>query len=298
MLGSMKIRAIAVPALLCIVPLVTMAQQAPARDNAKSAESAATPRTTDGHPDLSGLWTGGGGGGGQINATNPDYTKTDANGYDPSIIATRGGTFTNFERDNTLVRRMGTNKPQYKPQYWDTVKTLDQNSNDQDPAQSCMPAGVPRLGPPAQIIETPNQLVMLYPGQGGAVATTTTYRVIPTDGRKHTSLEDLDGSWNGESIGHWEGDTMVIDTIGFNTATWMDTGGYLHSENMHVVEKFTRNGNALTWQAVVDDPDVLLQPWTMDMRTVRLNANPMAILPESPPCSERDYAHAVTKEHH
>src|ERR1700730_16247327 len=112
MLSSARMRAIVVSALLCTVPLVAAAQQAAVRDNAKAAESAPTPQTADGHPDLSGLWTGGGGGGGgQLSATNPDYLKTDANGYDPSIIATRGGTFTNFERDNTLVRRMVSNKP-------------------------------------------------------------------------------------------------------------------------------------------------------------------------------------------
>jgi hypothetical protein len=297
---SISYRAIFMFSALCFTGSAALAvPQEGAPANARQAASMPTPRTADGHPDLSGLWAGGGGGGGgAVNATNEDYNKTDANGFAPSIIATRGGGFVNFERDNTLVRRMGTNKPMYRPKYWETVKMLDQNGNKEDPGYNCMPAGVPRLGPPAQIVETAKQLIMLYPGQGGAVATTTTYRIIPIDGRKHSNLEDLDGTWNGEGIGHWEGDTMVIDTIGFNTATWIESGGYFHSENMHVVEKLTRNGNALTWQATVDDPDVLLQPWTLDTRTVRLNPDPMAILPESPPCSERDMPHAVTKEHH
>jgi hypothetical protein len=264
--------------------------------NAKDAASAPTPQTADGHPDLSGLWAGGGGGGG-VNPTSEDYLKTDANGFEPAIYATRGGGFTNFERDNTIVRRMGTNKPVYRPKYWDIVKNLDQNGNKEDPAGNCMPPGVPRAGVPAQIIQSPKQLVFLY-AAGGAAGFPATYRIIPTDGRKHTNLEDLDGTWNGESIGHWDGDTMVIDTIGFNSSTWLDIEGYIHGENMHVVEKLTRNGNALTWQATVEDPDMLLEPWVMPARTVRLNPDPMAILPESPPCSERDYAHAVTKEHH
>ena len=91
---------------------------------------------------------------------------------------------------------------------------------------------------------------------------------------------------------------MVIDSIGFNTATWLDIMGYMHSENMHVIERLHRDGNSMTWQATVEDPDVFLHAWAMNPRTVRLNPDPMALLPESPPCSERDYAHVVTKEHH
>ena len=70
-------------------------------------------------------------------------------------------------------------------------------------------------------------------------------------------------SWLGYSSGHWDGDTLVVDSWGFNGNTWFDQiGGYFHSENMHVIERFTRRGNTLTWTATVDDPDVLLEPWT------------------------------------
>jgi hypothetical protein len=289
------LRTIAVTAALCWLCSTADAQRRMPAADAKAAAPMPTPMTADGHPDLSGLWNGGMGGGNQVNPTNPSYLDTDANGFAPSILATRGGTFTNFERDNTLVRRMGTNKPIYKPKYWETVKKLDQDGNSADPAGNCMPAGVPRVGPPAEILQTSKQLVFLY--TSGA-ASPASYRAIPIDGRKHTSLEDLDGTWNGESIGHWEGDTMVIDSIGFNTATWLDIEGYIHSENMHVVERLHRDGNSMTWQATVEDPDMFLFPWEMNSRTVRLNPDPAAILAESPPCSERDYPHAVTKEHH
>jgi len=242
---------------------------------------AATPRTPDGHLDLSGLWTG------------------SAVGIAPSIPATRDDDIENVERDNSLVRRMGTSKPLYKPQYWETVKKLDLESNTADPGFNCMPPGVPRSGPPAQIVQTTDQLIFLYLGVGGATAFPATYRVIPIDGRPHTKLDDLDGTWYGESIGHWEGDTMVIDSIGFNNSSWLDTGGYFHSENLHVIEKITRNGNTLTWQVTSDDPDVLLKPWVWEPRTVRLNPDPAAVLPESLPCSsERDHLHYTTKEHH
>jgi hypothetical protein len=91
---------------------------------------------------------------------------------------------------------------------------------------------------------------------------------------------------------------MVIDSIGFNSSSWLDTGGYFHSENLHVIERLTRNGNTLTWQVTSEDPDVLLKPWVWEPRTVRLNPDPAAVLPESLPCSERDHLHYATKEHH
>jgi hypothetical protein len=141
--------------------------------------------------------------------------------------------------------------------------------------------------------------MFIYPGQGGLIATQTMYRMIPTDGRKHTPLQELDGSYTGESIGHWEGDTLVVDAWGFNSNTWFDQiGGYMHGENLHVIERFKRDGNTLTWTTTVEDPDYLLEPWTSTPRVALLNPDPKAMLPESQPCSERDLAHTVTKEHH
>ncbi len=250
-------------------------------------------RTVDGHPNLSGVWNGGGG---EVSPTSEDYLKTNANGFAPSIVASRGGTFTNYEHDKVFTRRMGTNKPYYKPQYWETVKNLDRNNNDNDPTIMCMPAGVPRMGAPNMIVQTPTLMVFMYSQGAGANGSPAATRLIAMDGRAHTPLEDLDGTWYGESIGHWEGDTLVIDTIGFNSSSWLDEAGFFHSENMHVVERMTRNGNTLTWQSTVEDPDVLMEPWVMESRTMRANPNPNALLPESSPCSDRDHAHIVTKE--
>ena len=239
-----------------------------------------------GHPDLTGLW----------NSTAPSvFAKSD----DPlaSNLASRDGKLLNFERDFTLARRADPNKPLYKPQFWEKVQQGDQNGNTDDPSYGCMPGGVPRMGPPAQIVQTPKELVFLYfspPAQGWG----DQYRVIPTDGRAHTPLADLDGTWKGESIGHWEGDTLVVDTIGFNDTSWLEIGGYLHSENMHVIERLRREGDLLTYQVTVEDPDMLIKPWIMNPRTLRINPDPKAMLPESLPCVERDLSHLVTKEHH
>src|SRR5258708_34266510 len=132
-----------------------------------------------------------------------------------------------------------------------------------------MRAGVPGMGVPSYIAQTPTYLIFVYPGQGGLIATATSYRMIPTDGRKHTNLEDLDGTWNGESIGHWEGDTMVIDWIGFNSGRWFDElGGYYDSENRHVMERFHRTATTLTGTATAADPDAMPDPSTHPLRTI------------------------------
>ena len=262
-------------AVLCLAPMGAVAQ-----------EKHATPRASDGHPDFSGIWIG---------RAGANFVTSE----DPlaANLASRDGTLFNFERDNALIRRSDPNKPMYKPEFWEKVQKLDQDGNHADPSFGCMPAGVPRMGPPAKIVQTPKEIVFLYVA-GGAQGQGDSYRVVPTDGREHTPLDDLDGTWKGESIGHWEGDTFVIDTIGFTDASWLDITGYFHSENMHVVERMHRDGDTLTWQATVDDPDVLIRPWVMTARTLKLNPNPKATLAETLPCVERDLSHLVTKEHH
>jgi len=315
---SRNVRRIALAGVLCLIPAALWAQQAarPARTtNAPPTPSGPTPRTPDGHPDLSGVWNGlgdnllgvpnqiandgisvGNEGAHDIasGAQIAIFPRTNANTWDVSGESGAAG-----ERAATLLRRMGSNKPIYKPQYWKTVKDLDADANEEDPSNNCMPPGVPRVGIPSFIGQTPNYLMFLYPGQGGLIATQTSYRMIPLDGRKHTPLDDLDGNYNGEPIAYWDGDTLVVDSWGFNSSTWFgQIGGYFHSENMHVTERFKRNGNTLTWTATVDDPDVLVEPWTTTPRVALLNPNPKAMLPESLPCSERDLVHNVTKEHH
>jgi len=240
-----------------------------------------------GHPDLTGMWNGGPARGLVINKEDPFG----------AYLAARDGSLVNFERDNTIIRRMDPNRPFYKPEFWEKVQKGDQNGNTEDPSYGCMPGGVPRMGPPAKIVQTATELLFFYvspPAQGWG----DQYRIIPIDGRDHTPLDQLDGTWKGESIGHWEGDTMVIDTIGFNDTSWLDIGGYFHSENMHVIERMRREGNTLTWQATVEDPDVLIKPWVTNPRVLRLNSDPKAMLEESLPCVERDLSHLVNREHH
>jgi hypothetical protein len=300
-------------AVLCLCPTFLAAQgpEPPRTTNTPPKPSGATPRTADGHPDLTGVWNGLGDNlNGVPNQMANDGLSVDSESAAHDIFSgakiavfprntTRPQNNEEGERAASLLRRVGSNRPVYKPQYWEMVKELDDNANDEDPSNNCMPAGVPRGGIPSYIGQTANYLVFIYPGQGGLIATQTMYRMIPLDGRKHTPLDDLDGTYTGEAIAHWDGDTLVVDTWGFNSNTWFDQiGGYFHSEDMHVVERFHRDGNTLTWTATVEDPQVLLEPWTTTPRVALLNPRPNAMLPESQPCSERDLAHTVTKEHH
>ena len=268
------------------------AQQRPAAN-----ANVPTPRTADGHPDLNGMWAGGGGGGFGANDQTEDPNKVVAllRARAPEVDKTVGvGAdknyaygIVNFERDSGIMQRMDPNRPLYKPEYWQKVRDLDYDGNAKDPAFSCLPEGVPRMGPPDKIVHTPTELIFLY----GLRMTL----VIPIDGRQHPPVSECLGLWNGRSIGHWEGDTLVIETVDFNDETWLGWPGWFHSIDMKVTERMKRDGNTMSWQATVEDP-VLMKPWVMNPRTVRLNPNPKAEFEEDLPCIERDLQNMVTKE--
>jgi hypothetical protein len=89
------------------------------------------------------------------------------------------------------------------------------------------------------------------------------FRVIPTTGGEHTKKPDP--TWNGESLGKWDGDTLVIDTIGLNENTWMDRAGHMHSDALHVVERYKRTGEKTIEAAfTIDDPKIFTKPWTVN----------------------------------
>jgi hypothetical protein len=101
-----------------------------------------------------------------------------------------------------------------------------------------------------QFIQNKNYLVILheYPN---------TFRIIPLDGEPHQA--DPDPSWLGDSVGHWEGDTLVIDTIGYNDKT--EVNGYRHSEDLHTVERMTRVPEGVEYELTIEDPNVFVAPW-------------------------------------
>jgi hypothetical protein len=239
-----------------------------------------TPRTADGHPDLSGIWVAGG-----VNV---------ASGADEQTFAGRGDSFVGFEADGGLFRTSDRNVPQYKPQYWDQLTDNEYNGNFDDPYVLCLPIGVPRMGAPAEIINIAGkaQVELFYQagftGYLGSYESWDVHRVIWTDNRPHNAAYVTYESANGDSVAHWDGDTLVIESVGFTDTTWLDKTGWIHGFNLKVTERLSRVGNTLTWNATVEDPDYLTQPWAMTPIVEQLNTNPDAFLPESYPCEVRE----------
>jgi len=130
-----------------------------------------------------------------------------------------------------------------------------------DPEGFCLPPGGPRsMGTPypAEIIQDRDRILIIFEG-GGHV-----WREIHMDGREQMKLEDLNPTYFGHSVGHWEGDTLVVDTIGYNEKTWIDYNGHMHTEQMHTIEYITRPfKEVLHYVAVIDDPGAYTEPWTV-----------------------------------
>ncbi|HET9196256.1 MAG TPA: hypothetical protein VFO21_25435, partial [Vicinamibacterales bacterium] len=162
-------------------------------------------------------------------------------------------------------------RPLYKPEHWDKVIELDMWTNKYDPVMTCQPLGVPRQGAPRRIWQTENDITFLYQG-GDAGGGYGEYRIIPTDGRKHAPDANLDLTYMGVAVGRWEGDTLVIESVGFIDTTWIGRGGYFHSSEMRVTEKFRREGDAIFYDVTVEDPEVLVEPLVIPTRIMRRNA--------------------------
>ena len=239
------------------------------------AASKPTPHTADGHPDLNGVW----------------------HHYFGGLVHAVG--------DNSFALGFGAPKalpgapppprpqpdplPEYKAQYVAKVKLLNQNQVKEDGALHCMNPGVPRIGAPHQIVQTPKQVIFLY-----ADATGNQWRVIPVDGRGHGTDPDAEGTYNGDSVGHWEGDTLVVDVTRLTGDSWLGDNGLFHSSKLHVTERFRRVGDTIQYTMTADDPQVLAKPWTI-YRTVTLQ---MDTLEEAAPCVDNDAGHYVNQEHH
>ena len=131
--------------------------------------------------------------------------------------------------------------------------------NDTGLSSDCMPLGVPQsLFAPYQwqIVQALDRVVILYEYP-------QLFRVVPTNGAPHEVGADLDPLWMGHSAGRWDGDTLVVDTIGFNDRTEVP-GGYRHTEALHVVERFRRlSSTNLEYEATIEDPNVFEKPLTM-----------------------------------
>ncbi len=225
----------------------------------------AVPRLANGKPDLNGVWFG---------------------GFQPALNApTDGVSVCLFACEDIASEQPAggipaggpPDRPVYKPELRDKVAELDSRQVVEDPILNCGNPGVPRIGAPDKIIQTEREAVFLYDDVNGSF-----WRIIPLDGRGHR--EDYEDTYLGDAIGWWEGDTLVVETSNFNDETWLTDDGSFHSKNLRVVERLTRAGNELTWQATAYDPDVLAEPWMRKPIVSRLTDVELA---ESPPCIER-----------
>jgi len=142
---------------------------------------------------------------------------------------------------------------------------FEENSGKQAETDArCLPPGVPRImlqARPLEIVQTPGRILFLYEG-GGHV-----WRQVWIDGRAHP--KDPNPDWLGHSTGRWDGNTLAVDTVGFNDKTWLDDAGHPHTEQLHVIEKLTKTGPAaMKYEVVIDDPGAYSRSWSTVGRLV------------------------------
>jgi hypothetical protein len=264
---------------LALVMIATvLAIPASAQQSANASATKAV-RTLDGHPDLSGIWQysidlPGVALKKEVNGTT-EIKKIDLSGRRPAKVPVPGAL-------------PFTASPSYKPEFQAKVKYLDDNEAKLDKVFFCGKPGVPRIGSPRQIVQLPNEMIFLYEDISG-----DPYRIIRMDGSSHRA--DADPTYYGDSVGHWEGDTLVVDSTNFVDDTWFGENGYFHSPSMHVTERFWKVGDNLAYQVTVDDANVLTQPWTEAPRIVKPSNEP---LQESPACIEDDAHRMLNLDHH
>src|SRR5262249_34921257 len=132
-----------------------------------------------------------------------------------------------------------------------------------DPLSKCYIPGVPRImyvGSPFQILQTKDHVAMLFEWM-------LDYRLIYTNGSPHGTPFT---PWMGDSRGHWEGDTLVVDVTSRNEKTWLDKTGAFHTDELHVVERYSMiDANTIRYEATLEDPKVFARPWKISMPLVR-----------------------------
>lgn len=194
------------------------------------------PRSADGKPDLSGIWQA-------FNTANIDLQDHLAKRGEPAGQSVVEG-----------------NEIPYQP--WALAKKKENYANraTADPENKCYLPGVPRityLGLPFQIFERSDLVTILYEHAHAN-------RFIYTNGTPHPP-GPIDW-WMGDSRGHWEGDTLVVDNTDFNDQTWFDHAGDFHSADLHVTERYTlTDRDHINYRATIQDPKVFTRPWNIDM---------------------------------
>jgi hypothetical protein len=219
----------------------------PVSMSAQTAPRGPVPRAPDGKPDLTGVWQGG---------STQRGTWEEANGG-----LGVGGSGLNPAAPVVLSsndRPAGREGAPYQP--WAAKKVLEafNRRGIDDPTGLCLPAGLPRIVMlglfPQQFIQTPTQIVILYEYMN-------VFRVIPLNA-KHP--DDMIPSYMGNSVARWDGDTLVVDVIGFNDKTWLSGAGTFHTDALHITERYTRvDKDQINYEVTMEDPNVLTKPWTL-----------------------------------
>lgn len=209
------------------------AKNIPRTPDGKPSLSAPAPRTNDGRPDLSGVW-------------QPDVDPADPAGGIEGVVGPKY--LINIFRDLK-------GEVPYQPWAAQLFQERQANKMRDNPMIKCLPAGVPRLDAyvhPYKIVQTADLVVILYESQ-------TIFRQIFTDGRSHP--KDPEPSWLGYSVGRWEGDALVVETVGFNGKTWLDGLGHPHSDAMRLTERFRRRDfGHMDIDIIIDDPKAYTKP--------------------------------------
>ena len=220
------------------------------------------PRTPDGKPDLNGIWQA-------LNEANYDIELHMAR----PALATRPGPYGPVPAAQVLaLGAVGAVPPgpgvveggelPYKPEALVQRNQNRENWLAADPEIKCYLPGVPRatyMPYPFQIFQSDQAIFIAYEYAG---AVRNIYLKDP-------GPPPVD-SWMGQSAGHWEGETLVVDVTGFNDQTWFDRSGNFHSDALHVVERYTRTGaDVIQYEAAIDDPKVFTRPWKMSMPLYR-----------------------------
>ena len=273
---------VVVPVPPSVQKAMNVAEKAPtivwAKNEPAANRTAPTPRLGK-VPDLTGVW--------QFNDWIGNYGSRRCG---PSQVACLRQT--NQTEDFALYSpsRFGQlTRPLYKVEHWDKVIELDMWTNKYDPVMTCQPMGLPRQGPPRRIFQTENDITFLYgqfPDAGGGFPE---FRVIPIDGREHGPDARYANRYFGDTVGRWEGDTLVLDSIGFVDTTWIGRGGFFHSDKMHIVEKLRREGDVILYDLTLEDPEVLVEPLVFPTRALRRQTGTGAsLIPERGNC-ETDF---------
>ena len=246
LLGSVLIAIVSVPAVSIGQWLRYPTADVPRNADGTPNLTAAAPRLPDGKPDFSGLW--------HVAVRNPCNAALNRFSGCTEI----GG--------SPLARDLGVNLPgglPYQPWAAEIVKQRAADDSRDDPHVRCLPDNPPRhWGLPHlnKIVHTPKLLVVLY-------EVNAMYRQIFTDGRPLP--DDPTPGWNGYSTARWEGDTLVVQTIGFRDSLWIDLHGSPMSDAAKMTERLRRpNFGTLDVEITVDDPKVYTRPWTVRMDQV------------------------------